>query len=98
MFVKTPIFVFFKDAVEPLSNETAVVEDFNLSMDFSGQMKKKKKKKKDLDELMAEERKETEEKDNGNYYLLDIYQLTYVLEMMILCESTKSSFTKNQLT
>lgn len=37
-------------------------------MDFS-KTKKKKKKKKDLDELVAEdERKDTEEKDNGMYH------------------------------
>lgn len=59
-------------------------------MDFSGQMKKKKKKKKDLDELMAEERKETEEKDNGNCFSLDIYQPTDVLEIRILCKLANS--------
>jgi translation initiation factor 2 subunit 2 len=43
------------------------VEDFDLSLDFSKNLKKKKKKKKDLDELMAEERKENEANDNGKY-------------------------------
>lgn len=43
-------------------------DDLDLDMDFS-KTKKKKKKKKDLDELVAEEeRKETEDKDNGIYH------------------------------
>lgn len=57
-------------------------------MDFS-KTKKKKKKKKDLDELVAEdERKDTEEKDNGMYnkksfvvislYLVCLYYLIFV--------------------
>ncbi|XP_058803665.1 eukaryotic translation initiation factor 2 subunit 2-like isoform X2 [Phymastichus coffea] len=44
--------------------EEPQVEDLNLTLDFTMGLKKKKKKKKDLDELMSEERKETEANEN----------------------------------
>ncbi|XP_015591320.1 eukaryotic translation initiation factor 2 subunit 2 isoform X1 [Cephus cinctus] len=54
-----------ENIVEPASEDVVMEDNFDLDMDFS-KTKKKKKKKKDLDELVAEEeRKETEDKENG---------------------------------
>lgn len=47
--------------------EEIEADDFDLSLEFSKNLKKKKKKKIDLEELMAEERKENEANDNGKY-------------------------------
>lgn len=56
--------------------EEPEMEELNLTLDFTNMaLKKKKKKKKDLDELMAEERKETEANENGNY--LNYYSSTF---------------------
>ncbi|XP_032670493.1 eukaryotic translation initiation factor 2 subunit 2-like isoform X1 [Odontomachus brunneus] len=55
-----------EEPVEQQTEEVVVNDDLDLDMDFSKTKKKKKKTKKDFDELVAEdERKDTEEKDNG---------------------------------
>lgn len=67
------LFTAKQEPVEQQTEEVVVDNDLDLDMDFS-KTKKKKKKKKDLDELVAEEeRKESEEKDNGTYHKEIIY-------------------------
>lgn len=64
------IFLFTKDGAEPIGEDGPAEDNFDLDMDFS-KTKKKKKKKKDLDELVAEEeKKEAEDRENGNYLQL----------------------------
>lgn len=85
--------------MEQQIEEIVVDDDFDLDMDFS-KTKKKKKKKKDLDELVAEEeRKETEDKENGMYhtkwFMIDIflYRVVYVTHYLLTCctESERSA-------
>lgn len=87
-----------QEPVEQQTEEIIVDDDFDLDMDFS-KTKKKKKKKKDLDELVAEEeRKETDDKENGMYYkkwLIDrlLYLVVYVTHYLLTCctESERSA-------
>lgn len=74
------LLIIKQEPVEQQTDEVVVDDDLDLDMDFS-KTKKKKKKKKDLDELVAEEeRKETEDKDNGMYH-----KKLFILIITLLC-------------